>query len=451
MLAGEWKTAEAAFSRAVEADPGNALALFSRAVANAMTKPDRVLGCKFDGDQREAKKLDPDCEAAFRDRVGPRAEAILAEFHTIHDAFVASCANVLDARAKIAEGKFPEAFAALDEAERAYRTGIIHLIRGFLCSKVGDFRSAASNLSKALEIAGKQPVELMALGRACLGGGDLPHAVKAFDILISNLPHDGDWKQNLRNVERTVIEQTGIRPSVLEFRKIGEVDQEYGLEVTEDFNLLISGMAKNLPEIHFLRGLAHRAGGDREAARADFQRALDLGPELPVFLIARATALAHAGEEDRAEADFVAALAKNPNAESVFLGYTGPTGQADLDALRRAVRKARLRNPGPHPEAWLDRGVAHFEEGRYAPAISDLTEALRLRPDLADAWLYRGRARPERGEYRKAITDLTAALRLMPDSVPAYRARAKAYDLRGDRDLAAADRLMARRLAGQDD
>ena len=53
-----------------------------------------------------------------------------------------------------------------------------------------------------------------------------------------------------------------------------------------------------------------------------------------------------------------------------------------------------------------------YHQGDYEPAISAYDKALNLNPDLAAACVNRGNAKDKIGQYFEAISDYTEAIRL---------------------------------------
>ena len=66
--------------------------------------------------------------------------------------------------------------------------------------------------------------------------------------------------------------------------------------------------------------------------------------------------------------------------------------------------------------------------GRHEEGLKDRTEAIRLKPDLAEAWLARGSAYYLLGRYEEAFSDLDQAAKLAPDNQEIQTVRAKARE-----------------------
>ena len=101
---------------------------------------------------------------------------------------------------------------------------------------------------------------------------------------------------------------------------------------------------------------------------------------------------------------------------------------------------------GMSAEAYLNRGNAKYNLGRYEEALADYTEAIRLKPDYAVAYHNRGNAKDDLGRSEEALADYTEAIRLKPDYAEAYTNRGIAKDNLGRSEEALADYTEAIRL-----
>jgi tetratricopeptide (TPR) repeat protein len=82
-------------------------------------------------------------------------------------------------------------------------------------------------------------------------------------------------------------------------------------------------------------------------------------------------------------------------------------------------------NPG-YAQAYTDRGVIHYLEGRYDQAIADYDQALRLSPGHAPTYYNRASAYRAKGQVPDAIADYRKVLALDPSMM---QAKAKLQDL----------------------
>ena len=96
--------------------------------------------------------------------------------------------------------------------------------------------------------------------------------------------------------------------------------------------------------------------------------------------------------------------------------------------------------------AYRNRGNARADAGASMQAVSDFSQAIRLRPDDASGYAGRARARLALRDFDGAIADYGEALRLVPSSPAHYTARGHAYYVKGDTKAAIADFDEALRL-----
>jgi tetratricopeptide (TPR) repeat protein len=97
-------------------------------------------------------------------------------------------------------------------------------------------------------------------------------------------------------------------------------------------------------------------------------------------------------------------------------------------------------------EAHHQRGRELTGAGKLPQAVAELTEAIRLKPNLALAWNARGYAYLRMRDYSHAIADFSEAIRLNPAYANAWHNRAAARRASGDRAGADADAKKASAL-----
>jgi tetratricopeptide (TPR) repeat protein len=86
-----------------------------------------------------------------------------------------------------------------------------------------------------------------------------------------------------------------------------------------------------------------------------------------------------------------------------------------------------------------DRGEAHYLDGEYDEAFSELTKAIEKDPRLAHSYILRGIAYNDKNEFDLAIADFTKAIEIKPKEDHIYVSRGMAYGNKGEYDLAVAD------------
>ncbi len=129
-------------------------------------------------------------------------------------------------------------------------------------------------------------------------------------------------------------------------------------------------------------------------------------------------------------------------------GLTHSALRRDREALTTLSEALRL-DPDLHP-AWSARAVVRRRMGDRAGALDDFHEAVRRNPHDVRSWLQCGEMHAERREYRQAIDAFTAALRLEPGNADAYRQRGVCYSRSDELDKALADQTRAIELAPDD-
>ncbi len=95
------------------------------------------------------------------------------------------------------------------------------------------------------------------------------------------------------------------------------------------------------------------------------------------------------------------------------------------------------------PEDYTALGEAHYFDGEYDPAFSELTKAIEIDPGDARAYVTRGQAYNDKDEYDLAIADFTKVIEIKPTDAHAYVYRGMAYGNKGEYDLAVADHSKA--------
>jgi tetratricopeptide (TPR) repeat protein len=95
--------------------------------------------------------------------------------------------------------------------------------------------------------------------------------------------------------------------------------------------------------------------------------------------------------------------------------------------------------PALRPAALDWRGHVHYLTDHYDQAITDLSEAIRLAPQVAEYWVDRGAANLAKLEFAAALADFNCAIALDPDHAEAIANRGETYRRMGQFDRALAD------------
>jgi tetratricopeptide (TPR) repeat protein len=187
-----------------------------------------------------------------------------------------------------------------------------------------------------------------------------------------------------------------------------------------------------------IRGRGYRDRGQYEKALADFNRALELNPNIDRAIGGRGETYRLMGRYEEALADFTRSLELDPDVwEMSNRGETYRLMGRYEEALADFTRSLEL-DPA---YAWAmgSRGQTYKAMGRHEDALADFTRALELNPDYAWAMVSRGQTYKAMGRHEDALADFTRALELNPDYAWAMGNRGETYRLMGRYQEALAD------------
>ena len=102
----------------------------------------------------------------------------------------------------------------------------------------------------------------------------------------------------------------------------------------------------------------------------------------------------------------------------------------DYDTALRMVDELAKHHP-EDAKVWVERGHVNAMRGTYEVAITDMSEAIALRPTEPDYFFTRGRFHFSTRKFAEAIGDFTRTLELC-DSCGADYYRTAAYLIRAD-------------------
>jgi tetratricopeptide (TPR) repeat protein len=146
------------------------------------------------------------------------------------------------------------------------------------------------------------------------------------------------------------------------------------------------------------RGNSHYNNKNYDSAIADFTEALRLSPRLWLAHHHRGLARAAKGDLDGALADYDAGISQAEEYE---------TGKDEL---------------------YISRGNIWYKKGKYAAAIADYTEAMRMSPDYAEYLAYRGNAYQANRDYALANADYQRYIDLGGKDASAMRDKIQANE-----------------------
>ena len=164
--------------------------------------------------------------------------------------------------------------------------------------------------------------------------------------------------------------------------------------------------------------------GDLERARARFEQALGVDPELAPAHGALARVYFVQEQYDQAIAAAEKAYELDPGQASVLkYAYEGYRKKGDTEQARRVFDQMSEADPAGTAGALYENGVAMFNAGNMAGAQQALEQALQADPDLPKAHYTLGLAYANTGDSAKAKEHLQRFLELAPDDPDAATAK----------------------------
>lgn len=246
-------------------------------------------------------------------------------------------------------------------------SGEAHLQLGIALLERGDADEALPALERAVRLGPGVPERLNALAQAYEAAGRDASATKRL----------------YREALRIAPARADIRVNYGRFLQArGQVDEalrEYTAAAEEE---------PWLAEAHFNRGTALLQQGDREAAEASLNEALRLDPDDPDALGNLGLLRATGGDPDAARGFFERAVASAPKRgaqkHAVALGNLGTYWLNEGDEARaRELFEQAVETDARYADGWANLALARFRLGDEAGALVAADEALAIRPQHA--------------------------------------------------------------------
>jgi tetratricopeptide (TPR) repeat protein len=205
--------------------------------------------------------------------------------------------------------------------------------------------------------------------------------------------------------EKILLQQADVRVSLAAEVPAEERESLYRQAIADADRLLALDAAdEDLARAHYIRGLALRMLNDLPGATSSLTRAIQLyqslGATYGEAYLRRGICYFHQGQMEMALQDFQAASANpnNPYAYEPRAMYWTGVVQSRLGDYQSAIRSyTRAVSASPrYLPAFLNRGLAYLNVGRYDQAIEDFDTVLRQDPDNRDALRFRDLATARR-------------------------------------------------------
>lgn len=203
-----------------------------------------------------------------------------------------------------------------------------------------------------------------------------------------------------------------------------------------DFNRALE-IGPNNVEALVHRGDAYGQMGDFARALADLDRAVGLAPDFQLVYFFRGLAQSRRGKNRLALTDFNMALRIHPQYVDALVNRAAiyaADGNADLALGDLDVAIALQKN---NPLALYNRGYVHFSKRDYDLAVSDYGSAIAFDPKMGLAYANRCLVRSITGkDLVEALTDCDTASKIMPTNPDVRETRGFIYMKLGDSALA---------------
>ena len=179
--------------------------------------------------------------------------------------------------------------------------------------------------------------------------------------------------------------------------------------------------------------------GHVEQAIADYNKAVELDPDLAAAYNNLGWAYYNLGDLNKAFLYYSKAIEKDPRLAKAYYNRAivyckqGKYRQAILDFSRG------IDIDPVHTDSFYNRGLAYYTEGNFDEALADYNKALEIDPNDADVYNNRGLAYYNQDKMPQALADYNKAIEKDPHLSKAYNNRALVYRSQGQYAQAISD------------
>ncbi|MCA2885234.1 serine protease [Microcystis sp. M043S1] len=195
---------------------------------------------------------------------------------------------------------------------------------------------------------------------------------------------------------------------------------------SDDYNKAIE-LNPNLAMAYNNRGNIYYDQQKYELALADWNKAIELNPNLAMAYNNRGNIYYDQQKYELALADYSKAIDINPNLAMAY--YNRGNIYSDLQKYDLALSdysKAIDINPND-AKAYYNRGLLYYDLQKYELALSDYDKAIDINPNLAQAYYNRGILYKNLQKYDLALSDYSKAIEINPNYAEAYYNRGGLY------------------------
>jgi len=304
---------------------------------------------------------------------------------------------VLPSKGSAAAGGSIEAGPTTDPAVNVFNEGVTAL-------QAGDRDTAKQKFRRAMELNSRMPQAPAVLAGIYADEGDAEQAVAMAEKALAIDPDNARALRVLYDVYRQRGEQAEA-DEVLERMKTAEGGTETAIRI-------------------FNEGAEAARLGDLDGARARFEEALEVDPELAAAHGALARVYYVQEQFDQAIAAAEKAYQLDPGqASALKYAYESHRRKGDTEQARRVFAEMAEADPVGTATALYERGIAMFNAGDMEGAAQALEQALEANPDLPKGHYTLGLAYVNTGDSGKAKEHLQRFLELAPEDPDAGTAR----------------------------
>jgi len=183
---------------------------------------------------------------------------------------------------------------------------------------------------------------------------------------------------------------------------------------------------------HFQRAYSSHMAGDREVARALYQKILMKQPKHVDARYMLGTLLAESGEIQLALTHLKAAASRMPNSPMIHTNLGNVYLRlGKLDHAGECYKRAIKLDPLV-PETLFNLGVILYRQGKLDEAASCIESSLEIKPDFHEAYMELSRIYREQNEHELAAACFIKLLAIKPDKIEALFELGNLYAAAGD-------------------
>ena len=391
----------------------------------------------------------------------------------VREAYYAAQANPHDAPLNGRLGMILQAFDQADEgAEVCYRRA--HLLDptsfrwgyylGIVLANGAKYDEAAVTLRDALRIDPEYLPARLSLGESLLASGKWQGAAELFESLVRKNPDSPHAHYGLARVRAArndlngaaesfrkacelfpnfgaahyglarVYERLGRKERSLEQMKLYDSTRASAPELKDQLLAEVTAQSVS-PSDDLRRGTELAQQGKVQEAAAEYEKALELNPELEKAHVNLISLYGRLGQAAKAEGHFQAAVRLDPNDPDCYFNHGLLLASEErYSEAEPAFRKALETNPH-YPEAHTNLGYMLEAQGKLTEAIAEYEKAIADIPDDAQAHFALGRIAVNQENYQEGVGHFLICLRTgSGENRPAYfYALGAAYARSGDR------------------